>query len=87
LVGLEQRRPGEGAATGHPACWLSKPLTYVCSRIRFCCRGAANARNVALVLVGTRGWDAAARARIIDDVPARTKVTEFADALPKPFGG
>ena len=70
---------------GTPPAGCLNPLTYVFQDFALLPWRSVRG-NVALVLEDH--WlDAAARAQIIDDVLARTKLTEFADALPKQLSG
>ena len=82
LGGLEQPASGEVLQLGTPPAGCLNPLTYVFQDFAL----LPWRSDVALVLED-HGLDAAARARIIDDVLARTKLTEFADALPKQLSG
>ena len=85
LGGLEQPTSGEVLQLGTPPAGCLDPLTYVFQDFALLPWRSVRG-NVALVLED-HGLDAAARARIIDDVLARTKLTEFADALPKQLSG
>ncbi|MBQ0765875.1 MAG: ABC transporter ATP-binding protein [Sulfitobacter litoralis] len=85
LGGLEQPASGEVLQLGTPPAGCLNPLTYVFQDFALLPWRSVRG-NVALVLED-HGLDAAARARIIDDVLARTKLTEFADALPKQLSG
>lgn len=85
LGGLEQPTSGEVLQLGTPPAGCLNPLTYVFQDFALLPWRSVRG-NVALVLED-RGLDAAARAQIIDDVLARTKLTEFADALPKQLSG
>jgi NitT/TauT family transport system ATP-binding protein len=85
LGGLEQPTSGEVLQLGTPPAGCLNPLTYVFQDFALLPWRSVRG-NVALVLED-HGLDAAARARIIDDVLARTKLTEFADALPKQLSG
>jgi len=85
LGGLEQPASGEVLQLGTPPAGCLNPLTYVFQDFALLPWRSVRG-NVALVLED-HGLDAAARARIIDDVLTRTKLTEFADALPKQLSG
>lgn len=85
LGGLEQPTSGQVLQLGTPPVGCLNPLTYVFQDFALLPWRSVRG-NVALVLED-HGLDAAARARIIDDVLARTKLTEFADALPKQLSG
>ena len=85
LGGLEQPTSGQELQLGTPPAGCLNPLTYVFQDFALLPWRSVRG-NVALVLED-HGLDAAARARIIDDVLARTKLTEFADALPKQLSG
>ncbi|EAP83228.1 MULTISPECIES: ABC transporter ATP-binding protein [Sulfitobacter] len=85
LGGLEQPTSGEVLQLGTPPAGCLNPLTYVFQDFALLPWRSVRG-NVALVLED-HGLDAAARAQIIDDVLARTKLTEFADALPKQLSG
>ena len=85
LGGLEQPTSGQVLQLGTPPAGCLNPLTYVFQDFALLPWRSVRG-NVALVLED-HGLDAAARAQIIDDVLARTKLTEFADALPKQLSG
>ncbi|MCF7747060.1 ATP-binding cassette domain-containing protein [Sulfitobacter sp. M39] len=85
LGGLEQPTSGQVLQLGTPPAGCLNPLTYVFQDFALLPWRSVRG-NVALVLED-HGLDAAARAWIIDDVLARTKLTEFADALPKQLSG
>jgi len=85
LGGLEQPTSGEVLQLGTPPAGCLNPLTFVFQDFALLPWRSVRG-NVALVLED-HGLDAAARAQIIDDVLARTKLTEFADALPKQLSG
>ncbi|PTA98299.1 MULTISPECIES: ABC transporter ATP-binding protein [Sulfitobacter] len=85
LGGLEQPTSGQVLQLGTPPAGCLNPLTYVFQDFALLPWRSVRG-NVALVLED-HSLDAAARARIIDDVLARTKLTEFADALPKQLSG
>ena len=85
LGGLEQPTSGQVLQLGTPPAGCLTPLTYVFQDFALLPWRSVRG-NVALVLED-HGLDAAARAQIIDDVLARTKLTEFADALPKQLSG
>ncbi|WP_132997026.1 ABC transporter ATP-binding protein [Sulfitobacter sp. TCYB15] len=85
LGGLEQPTSGEVLQLGTPPAGCLNPLTYVFQDFALLPWRSVRG-NVALVLED-HSLDAAARARIIDDVLARTKLTEFSDALPKQLSG
>ncbi|MAJ78840.1 ABC transporter ATP-binding protein [Sulfitobacter sp. TMED3] len=85
LGGLEQPTSGQVLQLGTPPAGCLNPLTYVFQDFALLPWRSVRG-NVALVLED-HGLDAAARARILDDVLARTKLTEFADALPKQLSG
>jgi NitT/TauT family transport system ATP-binding protein len=85
LGGLEQPTSGQVLQLGTPPAGCLNPLTYVFQDFSLLPWRSVRG-NVALVLED-HGLDAAARAQIIDDVLARTKLTEFADALPKQLSG
>lgn len=85
LGGLEQPTSGQVLQLGTPPAGCLNPLTYVFQDFALLPWRSVRG-NVALVLED-HGLDAAARARIIDDVLSRTKLTEFADALPKQLSG
>ena len=85
LGGLEQPTSGQVLQLGTPPAGCLNPLTYVFQDFALLPWRSVRG-NVALVLED-HSLDAAARARIIDDVLARTKLTEFSDALPKQLSG
>ena len=85
LGGLEQPTSGQVLQLGTPPAGCLNPLTYVFQDFALLPWRSVRG-NVGLVLED-HGLDAAARAQIIDDVLARTKLTEFADALPKQLSG
>lgn len=85
LGGLEQPTSGEVLQLGTPPAGCLNPLTFVFQDFALLPWRSVRG-NVALVLED-HGLDAAARARIIDDVLVRTKLTEFGDALPKQLSG
>ena len=85
LGGLERPTHGDVVQVGSPPEGCLNALTYIFQDFALL-PWRTVAGNVALVLED-HGLDAAARARIIDDVLARTKLTEFADALPKQLSG
>ena len=85
LGGLEKPTKGEVLQLGAPPEGCLNPLTYIFQDFALLPWRSARG-NVALVLED-HGLDAAQRDRIIDDVLARTKLTEFADALPKQLSG
>ena len=85
LGGLEQPTSGQVLQLGTPPAGCLNPLTYVFQDFALLPWRSVRG-NVALVLED-HGLDASARAQIIDDVLARTKLTEFADALPKQLSG
>ncbi|WP_372993450.1 ABC transporter ATP-binding protein [Sulfitobacter sp.] len=85
LGGLEKPTKGEVLQLGAPPEGCLNPLTYIFQDFALLPWRSARG-NVALVLED-HGLDAAQRDRIIDDVLARTKLSEFADALPKQLSG
>jgi len=85
LGGLEKPTKGDVLQLGAPPEGCLNPLTYIFQDFALLPWRSARG-NVALVLED-HGLDAAQRDRIIDDVLARTKLTEFADALPKQLSG
>ena len=85
LGGLEKPTKGDVLQLGAPPEGCLNPLTYIFQDFALLPWRSARG-NVALVLED-HGLDAAQRDRIIDDVLARTKLSEFADALPKQLSG
>ena len=85
LGGLEKPTKGDVLQLGSPPEGWLNPLTYIFQEFSLLPWRSARG-NVALVLED-HGLDAARRDRIIDDVLARTKLTEFADALPRQLSG
>ena len=85
LGGLEQPTSGQVLQLGTPPAGCLNPLTYVFQD--FALLPWRSVRGTVALVLEDHGLDAAARARIIDDVLARTKLTEFADALPKQLSG
>ena len=85
LGGLEQPSSGQVLQVGTPPDGCLNPLTYIFQDFALLPWRSVRG-NVALVLED-HALDAAARDRIIADVLARTKLTEFADALPKQLSG
>ncbi len=85
LGGLEQPSKGEVIQVGAPPDGCLNPLTYIFQDFALLPWRSARG-NIALVLED-HPLDAATRNAIIDDVLARTKLTEFADALPRQLSG
>ena len=85
LGGLEKPTKGDVLQLGSPPEGCLNPLTYIFQDFALLPWRSARG-NVALVLED-HGLDEARRDRIIDDVLARTKLTEFADALPRQLSG
>ncbi len=85
LGGLEQPTTGRVLQVGSPPKGCLNPLTYIFQDFALL-PWRSVAGNVGLVLED-HALEAAARKRIIDDVLARTKLTEFAAALPKQLSG
>ena len=85
IGGLERPTTGEVLQLGSPPPDSLNPLTFIFQDFALL-PWRSVAANVSLVLEdhGIRG---AAAKRIIDDVLARTKLTEFAKALPKQLSG
>lgn len=85
LGGLEQPTSGRVLQVGSPPEGCLNPLTFIFQDFALLPWRSARG-NVGLVLED-HALDAADRNRIIDDVLARTKLTEFAAALPKQLSG
>ena len=85
LGGLEQPSKGNVLQVGAPPADCLNPLTYIFQDFALLPWRSARG-NVALVLEDHK-LSKAERDSIIDDVLARTKLTEFADALPKQLSG
>ncbi|MFV1592372.1 ABC transporter ATP-binding protein [Phaeobacter sp. JH20_36] len=85
IGGLERPSQGEVLQVGQPPEGSLNPLTYVFQDFALLPWRTVRG-NISLVLEdhGIRG---AAAARIIDDVLARTKLSDFAEALPKQLSG
>lgn len=85
IGGLERPTQGEVLQVGQPPEGCLNPLTYVFQDFALLPWRTVRG-NISLVLEdhGIRG---AAAARIIDDVLARTKLSDFAGALPKQLSG
>ncbi|ATF04691.1 ABC transporter, ATP-binding protein [Phaeobacter gallaeciensis] len=85
IGGLERPSQGEVLQVGQPPEGCLNPLTYVFQDFALLPWRTVRG-NISLVLEdhGIRGTTAA---RIIDDVLARTKLSEFAGALPKQLSG
>ncbi|MEX0284722.1 MAG: ABC transporter ATP-binding protein [Paracoccaceae bacterium] len=85
IGGLERPRAGQVIQIGNPPQGCLNPLTYIFQDFALLPWRSVSG-NISLVLEdhGIRG--AAAR-QIIDDVLARTKLTDFAKALPKQLSG
>ncbi|SFD54601.1 NitT/TauT family transport system ATP-binding protein [Sulfitobacter brevis] len=85
LGGLEQPTAGKVLQIGTPPADCLNPLTYIFQDFALLPWRTVRG-NLALVLED-HGLSAAARDAIITDVLARTKLSEFADALPKQLSG
>ncbi len=85
LGGLERPSGGEVLQVGAPPEGCLNPLTYIFQDFALL-PWRSVAGNVSLVLEDHR-LTAPERAEIIADVLARTKLSEFADALPKQLSG
>jgi NitT/TauT family transport system ATP-binding protein len=85
LGGLERPSAGEILQLGTPPEGCLNPLTYIFQDFALLPWRTVRG-NIALVLED-HGLGAAARDAIIADVLARTKLSEFADALPKQLSG
>ncbi|MEM6381846.1 MAG: ABC transporter ATP-binding protein [Pseudomonadota bacterium] len=85
IGGLERPSAGRVVQRGEPPAGSLNPLTYVFQDFALL-PWRSVAGNIALVLED-HGLGAAQQAAIIADVLARTKLTEFADALPKQLSG
>jgi NitT/TauT family transport system ATP-binding protein len=85
LGGLERPTKGEVLQVGAPPEGSLNPLTYVFQDFALLPWRSVRG-NVSLVLED-HGLTAEARGGIIADVLARTKLTDFADALPKQLSG
>ncbi|MTI18188.1 ABC transporter ATP-binding protein [Rhodobacteraceae bacterium RKSG542] len=85
LGGLERPKTGEVLQIGSPPEGSLNPLTYVFQDFALLPWRTVKG-NVSLVLEG-HGLRTDQSSAIIDDVLARTKLTEFADALPKQLSG
>ena len=85
LGGLEKPTRGEVLQVGAPPADCLNPLTYIFQDFALL-PWRSVAANVSLVLEDHR-LRAADRQAIIADVLARTKLAEFADALPKQLSG
>ncbi len=85
LGGLERPTKGEVLQVGAPPEGSLNPLTYVFQDFALLPWRSVRG-NVSLVLED-HGLTAEARDGIIADVLARTKLTDFADALPKQLSG
>lgn len=85
IGGLERPSSGRVMLDGTAAAGSLNPLTYVFQDFALLpWRSAAG--NISLALEG-HGLSAARREAIIADVLARTRLTEFADALPRQLSG
>ena len=85
LGGLEKPTRGQIFQLGDPPSGCLNPLTYIFQDFALL-PWRSVAGNVSLVLED-HGLSSTRRADIIADVIARTKLTEFADALPKQLSG
>ena len=85
LGGLERPTSGRILQVGAPPEGCLNPLTYIFQDFALLPWRSVRG-NVALVLED-HGLGATDRNRVIADVLARTKLTEFADALPKQLSG
>lgn len=85
LGGLEQATSGQVLQVGAPPAACLNPLTYIFQDFALLPWRTVRG-NVALVLEDHR-LSAAERKEIIADVLARTKLSEFGDALPKQLSG
>jgi len=85
LGGLERPERGEVLTSGRAPEGSLNPLTYVFQDFALL-PWRSVAGNVSLVLED-RGLSAAARRTIIDDVLARTGLSDFRDALPRQLSG
>ncbi|KIN63447.1 Sulfonate ABC transporter, ATP-binding protein [Sulfitobacter noctilucicola] len=85
LGGLEKPSKGTVMQVGAPPEACLNPLTYIFQDFALLPWRSVRG-NVSLVLED-HGLAAAERSRIIDDVLARTKLSEFGDALPKQLSG
>ena len=85
IGGLERPSTGQVVQVGDPPAGCLNPLTYIFQDFALL-PWRSVAGNVSLVLEdhGIRGADAR---EIIDDVLARTKLSDFAQALPKQLSG
>jgi NitT/TauT family transport system ATP-binding protein len=85
IGGLERPNQGRVLQLGEPPEGCLNPLTYIFQDFALLPWRSVSG-NISLVLEdhGIRG---AAAAKIIDDVLARTKLTDFAKALPKQLSG
>ena len=85
LGGLERPDQGQVLQVGDAPPGCLNPLTFIFQDFALLPWRSVRG-NVSLVLED-HPLDRSARAAIIDDVLARTKLTEFADALPKQLSG
>ena len=85
IGGLEQPTSGEILQIGEPPVGCLNPLTYVFQDFALLPWRTVRA-NVSLALED-HGIRRAERNRIIDDVLARTRLSDFGDALPKQLSG
>lgn len=85
IGGLERPHAGRVLQIGQPPKDSLNPLTYVFQDFALLPWRTVR-QNVSLVLED-HGLATAERVRIIDDVLARTRLSDFADALPKQLSG
>lgn len=85
LGGLERPDQGQVLQVGAPPAGCLNPLTFIFQDFALLPWRSVRG-NVSLVLED-HPLDRAAREAVIDDVLARTKLTEFGDALPKQLSG
>lgn len=85
IGGLERPRSGRVLQIGSPPADCLNPLTYIFQDFALLPWRSVRG-NISLVLEDHRIRGAEAR-RIIDDVLERTKLSDFADALPKQLSG
>ncbi|MCP5367140.1 MAG: ABC transporter ATP-binding protein [Hyphomicrobiales bacterium] len=83
--GLERPRSGRVVQIGEPPAGCLNPLTYIFQDFALLPWRTA-AGNISLVLED-HGLGRAAVREIVDDVLARTKLTDFRDALPRQLSG
>jgi len=85
IGGLEQPTTGEVLQLGEPPANCLNPLTYIFQDFALLPWRTVKG-NISLVLED-HGISPSSAQSIIDDVLARTKLTEFSDALPKQLSG